>query len=683
VDASIRQQLARFEADPDTAAAFEVLEEHFFMIQDWDNLASLYRGRLEARSLADQPGARAQLLLRLGQLLEERCGEVDRAVAVYQDAVRLDPQLRPALRQLRSIYTTRGSWETVLQIAELETATPMPPAERARLFSEMGDIWQRELGDSVQAEQCYERARSEAIPAKPGARDAEVNGDGESLVQQAWLAAARGDSATALAALRRALEVDPADADALDMMATVLEGVDRHAEMTDFLERRAAVATHSEIRGAVLARLGAVREEQLGDLGGARSAYERALSADPSNVAARHALIRIYRLTEAWTRLRTLLESMVAQGHAEEPTQVLCDLGALLEAQFDDAEAASSAYQEALALEPENPRATEALERLRSAAETDDAGESPDATQRLSGGAGGLEEDGSAKPGPENRAVRVEGVLERKLESLESRGEGLGDDAISLRLRIAELRTEKMDDMTGAIEVLEPVVESDAALLAGAERLAALYEQAGRCADLATLARRVAELNPDPDRQADWYRRAAETARSSGDAAFAVECYEHLLAERPRDLDAKAALLELHRGRGDVAGLVHALRLEIPRAEGEREIELHLELADLLADSLEEPARALVHLRRVLELAPTRGDVLDQALGIAGEVGGAFLRLDLLDHLIEVTDDTAQRAQLLELRGDLLEDDLGWREEAQQNREAALALDSEQPSAQA
>jgi tetratricopeptide (TPR) repeat protein len=277
----------------------------------------------------------------------------------------------------------------------------------------------------------------------------------------------------------------------------------------------------------------------------------------------------------------------------------------------------------------------------------------------------------------------VEGVLERKLESLESRGEGLGDDAISLRLRIAELRSVKMNDMTGAIEILEPVVQSDTALLAAAERLAALYEQVGRCADLTQLARRVAELVPDPDRQADWYRRAAETARSSGDAAFAVECYERLLAERPRDLDAKAALLELHRGRGDAEGLAHALRLEIPRAEGEREIELHLELADLLADSLEDSASALVHLRRVLELAPTRGDVLDQALDIAGELGGAFLRLDLLDHLIEVSEDTAQCAQLLELRGDLLEGDLGWREEAHQSREAALALDSKPASAQA
>ena len=130
-------------------------------------------------------------------------------------------------------------------------------------------------------------------------------------------------------------------------------------------------------------------------------------------------------------------------------------------------------------------------------------------------------------------------------------------------------------------------------------------------------------------------------------------------------------------------GLARALQLEIPRAEGEREIELHLELADLLSDSLAAPARTLLHLRRVLELAPSRSDVLEQALRIAGEVGDAFLRLDLLDHLVDVTADAAQRAQLLELRGDLLADSIGWQEEARQSREAALALESDGANAPA
>lgn len=684
MDDSLRQQLVRFEADPDATAAFEVLEEHLFMTQGWDALTALYRRRLEAPSLAQQAHTRAKLLLRLGQILEDHCGDVDRAIEAYREAVRLDANLTAAFRQLRLIYTERGSWETVLQIAELEAATPMPAEERARLHSEMGDIWQRELGDAEQAASCYARAREEAArtpaPATPDAEPAESN----SLVQKAWLAAARGDASTALEALRRTLESNPADVEALDMTATVLEGVERYGEMTDFLERRAALATDPVTRGAVLARLGAVREEQLADLGGARSAYERALSADPSNVAARLALIRVYRVTEAWPRLRALLEALVAQGIAEEPAQVLCELGELLETQFDDEEAATAAYEQALALAPDEERAQDALVRLHESAEARASNDgNGGATARLGDERSPFEKNGHSKPPAENRAVRVEGVLERKLAALDARGEGLHPGAVSLRLRIADLRNGKLDDLAGAIAVLEPVLESDAALPSVAEPLAELYESAGRHPELAQLSRRVADLLADPDRRADWYRRAAETARSSGDAALAVECYGRLLEVRPRDRDAKAALLDLHRSRGDVESLSRALQLEIARAGEDRELDLRLELVALLEEPLASPAGALLHLRRALELAPERTELLDRALHLAQDVGGAFLQLDLLDHLVESADGAAHCARLLAMRGDLMTDVLGWREEGVQSWQRAVALDPNQLRARA
>jgi tetratricopeptide (TPR) repeat protein len=684
LDASLRQQHARFEADPDATAAFEVLEEHFFMTQGWNELAALYRRRLEAPSLADDAHARAKLLFRLGQVLEESCSDVGRAIEAYQDAVRLAANLTAALRQLRQIYTERGSWETVLQIAELETATPMSSEERARLFSEMGDIWQRELGDAAQASNCYERAREEAAATDSPTAPADDAVGATSLVQKAWLAAARGDASTALEALRRTLESDPADVEGLDMMATVLEGVERYAEMTDFLERRAALATDPETRGAVLARLGAVREEHLADLAGARSAFERALSADPSNVAARLALVRIYRVTEAWPRLRTLLEALIAQGIAEEPAQVLCELGELLETQFDDAEAATSAYEEALALAPNDERAQNALVRLHESAEARESGdERDDSTVRLGDKQSPLEKEVLPKPPAENRAVRVEGVLERKLAALDAKGEGLLPGAVSLRLRIADLRGEKLDDLAGAIAVLEPALESDAALPSVAERLAELYEHAGRHPDLAQLSQRVAGLVADPDRSADWYRRAAETARNSGDAALAVECYGQLLEVRPRDRDAKAALLELHRSRGDVESLSRALHLELARASQDRELDLRLELVALLDDPLANPAGALLHLRRALELAPDRTELLDQALHLAQDVGGAYLQLDLLDHLVETASGAGDCARLLAMRGDLMTDVLGWREEGTQSWQQAVSLDPNQLHARA
>jgi tetratricopeptide (TPR) repeat protein len=427
-----------------------------------------------------------------------------------------------------------------------------------------------------------------------------------------------------------------------------------------------------------------VREEQLSDLGGARSAYERALSADPANVAARLALVRIYRVTEAWPRLRTLLESLIAQGIAEEPARVLCDLGELLEAQFEDVEAASSAYEEAIAIAPDDARAQEALARLYTRGDgLGDGDERSDSTLRFEEKQSPIEREVLTKPPTENRAVRVEGVLERKLSSLEDRGEGLSPSTVTLRLRIAELRREKLDDLGGAIAVLEPVLESDAAMPPAAESLATLYESAGRHTDVAQLAQRMAGLVADPDRRADWYRRAAETARNSGDAALAVDCYEKLLEVRPRDRDATAALLELHRSRGDIESLSRALQLEIARAGEEQELDLRLELVDLLDDPLADPPGALVHLRRALELAPERTELLDRALHLAQDVGGAFLQLDLLDHLLEAAREGTICARFMAMRGDLLTDVFGWREEGRRSWEDSLTLDPNQLQARA
>jgi tetratricopeptide (TPR) repeat protein len=153
--------LARFTANPDDRVAFEFLEEHLFMQGDWAGLADLYRRRCGAPSLSGQPRLRAELSMRLAQVCEDRLGDVDAAIHAYLQAVQLEPKLRRAVRQLRSLYQARGSWEAVLQLSEQEAALAASSEERARAFVEMADVWRRRLGDPEQAEQLYARARAE------------------------------------------------------------------------------------------------------------------------------------------------------------------------------------------------------------------------------------------------------------------------------------------------------------------------------------------------------------------------------------------------------------------------------------------------------------------------------------------------------------------------------------------
>jgi tetratricopeptide (TPR) repeat protein len=177
--------LARFTANPDDRVAFEYLEEHLFMQADWPALADLYRRRCAAPSLQSQARQRAELFMRLAQVCEDRLGEVDAAIAAYSEAVALEPKLRRALRQLRTLFQARGSWEAVLQISEQEAGLAGTREERARAYVEMADVWRRHLGDPEQAELFYARARLEgwrdphagatrAVPGAPPAAAAPV-----------------------------------------------------------------------------------------------------------------------------------------------------------------------------------------------------------------------------------------------------------------------------------------------------------------------------------------------------------------------------------------------------------------------------------------------------------------------------------------------------------------------------
>jgi tetratricopeptide (TPR) repeat protein len=501
---------SRFAANPDDRAAFEFLEERHFMDANWPALAELYRRRQSAPSLP--PRARAAIALRLGQIYEERLGDVEGAIRAYTEAVQIEPSLRRGLQPLRRLYASRGSWEAVLQIAEQEATVAESAHERARLLVEMGDVWMHQLGDSAQAELLYARASVEGGPS---------------------------------------------------------------------FERQAPPAPEPPV-------------------------------ATPPAPPARQ----------------------------PEPESPALD-------EWDQ----SFAFDAAPAGEPQGVLTM------------------PD-----------LEEE-PAPAAPALRSDRVLGVLERKLAAREARGQGLDVESVRLRVRIAELRGGVMGDPIAAIAVLEPALARGEALLEVAPMLAGLYEQLGRIEPLIALAEGAAAASGPREQRTFWFRRAAEAARASGEPERAIECYERLLGDAPRDRSARAALADLYRSGGAADPLVRLLREELASASAEREFELQLELASLVGRGLGDRAGAIPHLRRCLELEPTRTDLLDQALAACALRGGELAQLDLLEHAAEHAGSDTTRAALLARRGVLLADALQWNEEAEASWRAALQIDPVQPLA--
>src|SRR3990172_5772235 len=168
VTRALERHREQFHADPARSLSFEALEEHHFLASEWEELALLYARRLEAPALRQRGAERVRLLFRLGQILEERCGDPARALQRYRQAVELEPSFGPALRQLRRIYSAPGQWELVLQVAEVEGALPMHPYEASAFHAELGQVWAERMNDAAEALVHFDRA----LESSPGAEAA-------------------------------------------------------------------------------------------------------------------------------------------------------------------------------------------------------------------------------------------------------------------------------------------------------------------------------------------------------------------------------------------------------------------------------------------------------------------------------------------------------------------------------
>ena len=83
----------RFERDPGDRRAFERVEEQLFMLGEWDLLRTVYEARLGV--MASGTAERADMLLRLARLLEERLDQPDTAQQRYEELLRVDPVFEP------------------------------------------------------------------------------------------------------------------------------------------------------------------------------------------------------------------------------------------------------------------------------------------------------------------------------------------------------------------------------------------------------------------------------------------------------------------------------------------------------------------------------------------------------------------------------------------------------------
>ncbi|MEE2679400.1 MAG: tetratricopeptide repeat protein [Myxococcota bacterium] len=372
-------------------------------------------------------------------------------------------------------------------------------------------------------------------------------------------------------------------------------------------------------------KLGAFSLEQGQDPETAAQHFEAAARLMPERVDLWQVLARIYEAAHRPADLVRVLEAALANGDDPEQERSLSSrIAALCTSALGDPERARRHYERLITLDPDNAAAHEFL---------------------------------IARWEEEGHPHKVVRLLERQLEALAAQplndAEPWTAQRTSLRLRIAAIRANDLEDTDGAIAVLEPGLGEVGVLAVVAEPLATLYRRAGYSSDLAALCANAAKAGPAGPERATWLKRLGDTLRERGDLRGASDAYRSALEARPGDVATEAALRAVCRTLGDTVSLADLLEIQLARLNGPDEIPVRLELAALRRDQLGQPDKALAEFRRVVWLDPGHPKALAAGLDLAEQLARSAVAGELLDIALARPLATSFRADLLERRGRL------------------------------
>jgi hypothetical protein len=675
----------------DSESLAEVLERQLSQIEGTDGTTE--RSERDAETLM-------MISFQLGELYELHLERAELALERYRQVLKLAPTHRPTLVALeRFLHGSKGGVR--VEIARLL----IPAYERADDVRKLSQSLEIVLSATVEAEEELELLR-----------------------RLSGLARRMGDSKQAYKFAARLFERVPFDQENRKELGELAESLDRHdalAKLFGEAEERAAIAGDHGLARDLAWELGQLFDVALRQPEAAEQAYVRVLERDETHDQAARALEEIYRGSERFRELRRLLERRKDLAvEANEKKELLFQICDLDEGVLEDESAAAQDYSEILELQPSNPRAFKALERLHTGAErwreldellgraaphVESAAEraqlrfrrgelhalrldDPDGACEL------LEEALSEQPTHKGARKSLEALLShaglrqrvaRTLEPLfetdgqwdklaqmlrvqrEAMPSEKSPEAAALLSRIAGLLEGKLQKAGEAFVAYREALRLDPADARNRENVERLASSLGRFEDLAS-AWEEAFLAADEDNLAlrgDLLRRAAELYDTKLAAPErAKDAWRRLLDLDATSLDtarpATTALARLYEQAGQWPELIEILRRQVEWAQGSEKKELLYRIGEIQRGLLADARAAVATYREVLESDGQDERALDALEAIHNAKGEWRDLIEILRRRVDLTQDKAVRRDLLWRIAEVIEKKLSDRDEA-------------------
>jgi tetratricopeptide (TPR) repeat protein len=672
---------------------------------------------------------KVDLLLEKGMLLDGELLDVPAARRAFEEVRTLRPDDTMAAEALDELDVSASNWRKFADKYIKEAGASTDRSLATGLFVSAAEAYVRFEPDAVEAEH-YLRKALEIDPRNPRAafhlarllrragrwpelakqleHRAEVAATADERVA-ALLALADvahgplGDPGRGNAAIKRALQLDPAQPKALRAVADAqMAAQDWPALVATY--QAALKARRDDDLGMVL-QIAMVLWKHVGDLDRAEEYFRRVRKLDPAHPAAidfyrvyypargeNHKLLALLRQVEKSPRAR-------ADGDGKS-RPITVEIAELAEQQ-NNPEKAIEAWKQHLRSEPGSSEARTALARLYRRTEKwnalldlmkDEIERVPEAD--LAGRVARLHDvveiyrdklrldvmvintyNAILKIDPDNKRASDElaakyralgrwndliAILTRKSEAPDQ-----GDaERVALLREIADLWAERFGNFANAIKPLERIVELSPGDPDAVARLKEIYTKRRQWRALIDVLGREASVLDGADRRAKQGEMARLAAERLGDTRLAIEIYNSVLAELGdageggETLAALAALYEREKRYLALAEILHRQRAA-RGVTGKEAIALLEKLGQIYADRLGAPQQAAAAWQDVLEIEPAHAKALRtlrELYATAGDFAGLerlYARLgqqeELVDALLAIADRLEARAARLPL----------------------------------
>ncbi len=403
-------------ADPGHRNANERLVDVYTRRQQWSDVEALLDRELEEARESETDAADGDRQAALETQLARACialGKPDKALACLESAHARRPELLPMLRTFADFRYGRGEWKEAMTLYQsllgLHRAA-LPAAELPDMFERIGRA-RAELGDTDGAIAAYREVRvlapgqrpaieglsallaaKEDWPAWVAEREAlaGVASDGKGAIWEEIgdaCAARLDDRPRAEAAYRHALEAEPARRSTIEKLLAIFREGNRPAETVEMLSALAAVEPEAATRAQLRREAARLLVDKVNRPLEAAELLERALDDAPEMIDAFDELARLREDAADWAGLVASHRAMIERLPPDAPTALRLRLwtrtGNVALRQLRDRKLAMTAFEEAVALDPDDHAKQETLAHVYELAGPDARARAIAAHQRL------------------------------------------------------------------------------------------------------------------------------------------------------------------------------------------------------------------------------------------------------------------------------------------------------------